>query len=128
MMYVCYKLKFTFFYRISGEPSQNGSSAHTSQNGGLNASHTVVNQSMSVLPISASGTPGAVAGPATNLNIGMDYWGTPTSSNIPAIRGKVPSTTIAGGVVTGGSRDSVQSQLWLQVNLENRPMMFILLP
>ncbi|KAK2373797.1 bZIP transcription factor [Trifolium repens] len=97
-----------------GEPSQNGSSAHISQNGGLNASHTVVNQSMSVIPISASGAPGAVAGPATNLNIGMDYWGTPTSSNIPAIRGKVPSTTVAGGVVTGGSRDSVQSQLWLQ--------------
>jgi plant G-box-binding factor len=118
-MYVCYKLKFTFFYRISGEPSQNGSSAHTSQNGGLNASHTIVNQSMSVIPISASGAPGAVAGPATNLNIGMDYWGTPTSSNIPAIRGKV---------VTSGSRDSVWSQRWLQVNLENRTMMFILFP
>ncbi|WJX56260.1 hypothetical protein P8452_41931 [Trifolium repens] len=97
-----------------GEPSQNGSSAHTSQNGGLNASHTVVNHSMSVIPISASGAPGAVAGPATNLNIGMDYLGTPTSSNVPSIRGKVPSTTVAGGVVTGGSLDSVQSQLWLQ--------------
>ena len=89
---------------------------HTSQNGGLNAPHTVVNQTMSVIPISASGAPGAVSGPATNLNIGMDYWNTPTSSNIPALRGKVPSTTVAGGVVTGGSRDSVQSQLWLQVN------------
>lgn len=99
---------------FEGEPSQNGSSVHTSQNGGLNAPHTVVNQTMSVIPISASGAPGAVSGPATNLNIGMDYWNTPTSSNIPALRGKVPPTTVAGGVVTGGSRDSVQSQLWLQ--------------
>jgi plant G-box-binding factor len=100
--------------------SISNNSAHNSQNGGLNAPHTVVNQSMPViLPISASGAPGVVAGPATNLNIGMDYWGTPTSSNIPAIRGKV---------VTSGSRDSVWSQLWLQVNLENRTMMFILFP
>jgi plant G-box-binding factor len=82
-----------------------------------------------ILPISASGTPGGFAGPATNLNIGMDYWGTPTSSNIPTIRGKVPYTTVAGGVVTSGSRDSVQSQLWLQLNnLENRTMKFILFP
>ncbi|KAK7307340.1 hypothetical protein VNO77_40303 [Canavalia gladiata] len=96
------------------EPSQNGSSAHTPQNGGLNAAHTVVNQTMSIIPISAGGAPGAVPGPTTNLNIGMDYWGTPTSSNIPALRGKVPSTTVAGGMVAAGSRDSVQSQLWLQ--------------
>ncbi|XP_027359656.1 bZIP transcription factor 16 isoform X2 [Abrus precatorius] len=96
------------------EPSQNGSSAHTPQNGGLNTSHSVVNQTMSIIPISAGGAPGAVPGPTTNLNIGMDYWGTPTSSNIPALRGKVPSTAVAGGMVTTGSRDSVQSQLWLQ--------------
>ncbi|KAJ1431085.1 G-box binding protein, multifunctional mosaic region [Sesbania bispinosa] len=96
------------------EPSQNGSSAHTSQNGGLNTPHAVVNQTMSIMPITAGGAPGAVPGPTTNLNIGMDYWGTPTSSSIPALRGKVPSTTVAGGMVTGGSRDTVQSQLWLQ--------------
>ncbi|XP_012574643.1 bZIP transcription factor 16 isoform X2 [Cicer arietinum] len=99
---------------FEGEPSQNGSTVHTSQNGGLNTAPTGVNQTMSILPISAGGAPGAVPGPATNLNIGMEYWGTPTSSNIPALRGKVPSTTVAGGIVTGGSRDSVQSQLWLQ--------------
>lgn len=98
---------------------------HTSQNGGLNTAPTGVNQTMSILPISAGGAPGAVPGPATNLNIGMEYWGTPTSSNIPALRGKVPSTTVAGGIVTGGSRDSVQSQLWLQVNFDNKLMIFI---
>ncbi|MED6220339.1 hypothetical protein PIB30_043947 [Stylosanthes scabra] len=96
------------------EPSQNGSSVHALQNGGLNTPHTVVNQTMSVIPITAAGTPGAVPGPTTNLNIGMDYWGTPTASNIPALRGKVPSTAVAGGMVAAGSRDSVQSQLWLQ--------------
>lgn len=80
---------------------------------------------MSIIPISASGAPGAVPGPATNLNIGMDYWGTPTPSNIPAMRGKVPST-VAGGMVTGGSRDNLQSQPWLQVNFDNKLMISIL--
>ncbi|XVF52050.1 hypothetical protein PTKIN_Ptkin04bG0233900 [Pterospermum kingtungense] len=91
-----------------GEASQNGSSAHGPQNGGPNAA-------MSVVPISAVGAATAVPGPTTNLHIGMDYWGTPASSTIPAMRGKVPSTPVAGGIVTPASRDSVQSQLWLQV-------------
>ncbi|XP_020978425.1 bZIP transcription factor 16 isoform X2 [Arachis ipaensis] len=39
-----------------------------------------------------AGVPGAVPGPTT----------------------KVPSTAVAGGMVAAGSRDSVQSQLWLQ--------------
>ncbi|GLT80624.1 hypothetical protein SLA2020_520550 [Shorea laevis] len=70
------------------EASQNGNSAHGRQN--------------------------AVPGPATNLHIGMDYWGAPASSAIPAIRGKVPSTPVAGGIVAAGSRDNLQSQSWLQ--------------
>ncbi|KAK7366987.1 hypothetical protein VNO80_08992 [Phaseolus coccineus] len=90
------------------EPSQNGTSAYTPQNGGLSAPATVVNQTVPIIPISAGGAPGAVPGPTTNLNIGMDYWGTPAPSNIPALARKVPSTAVAG------SRDSVQSQLWLQ--------------
>ncbi|XP_031267325.1 bZIP transcription factor 16-like isoform X2 [Pistacia vera] len=97
-----------------GEASQNGSSAHGSQNGGPNTSHPMVNQTMTIMPMSAAAAPGAVPGPTTNLNIGMDYWGAPASSNMPAIRGKVPSTPVAGGMVTAGSRDNVQSQLWLQ--------------
>nr|AAK39131.1 bZIP transcription factor 3 [Phaseolus vulgaris] len=90
------------------EPSQNGTSAYTSQNGGISTPATVVNQNVPIIPISAGGAPGAVPGPTTNLNIGMDYWGTPAPSNIPALGRKVPSTAVAG------SRDSVQSQLWLQ--------------
>lgn len=77
----------------------------------------MLNQTMAIMPITAAGAPGAVPGPATNLNIGMDYWGAPPSSGVPAMRGKVPTTPVTGGLVTAGSRDSVQSQLWLQVNL-----------
>lgn len=90
---------------------------HGPQNGGHGTPNTIMNQPMAVMPISAAGAPGALPGPTTNLNIGMDYWGAPTSSSVPAIRGKVPSTPVAGGIVTTGSRDSVQSQLWLQVSL-----------
>ena len=96
---------------IATETSQNGGSAHAAQNGGQGAS-TIMN----VLPISAASAPGVIPGPTTNLNIGMDYWGAPAASSVPAIRGKVPSTPVAGGLVTAGSRDGVQSQHWLQVN------------
>ncbi|XP_022717238.1 bZIP transcription factor 16-like isoform X2 [Durio zibethinus] len=97
-----------------GETSQNGSSAHGPQNGGPNAPHTMVNSTMPIVPISTAGAATAVPGPTTNLHIGMDYWGTPASSTIPAMPGKVPSTPVAAGIVTPASRDSVQSQIWLQ--------------
>ncbi|XP_074270240.1 bZIP transcription factor 16-like [Silene latifolia] len=86
--------------------SQNGNSAYVTQNGVVNAPHTIVNHAMAVGPMPG---PGGVAGPATNLNIGMDYWGTPASSPIPAMQGQV-----ATGVVSTGSRDNLQSQLWIQ--------------
>ncbi|XP_057518902.1 bZIP transcription factor 16-like [Amaranthus tricolor] len=94
--------------------SQSGNSAHVSQNGVLNAPHAMVNHAMTMLPMTAPGAPAAVPGPATNLNIGMDYWGTPASSPIPAMRGKVSSAPVATGIVPAGSRDNLQSQLWLQ--------------
>ncbi|XP_047172554.1 bZIP transcription factor 16-like isoform X2 [Vigna umbellata] len=68
------------------EPSQNGSSAP--QNGVHSRPQTLVNQTMPAIPISTASAPGAIPGPTTNLNIGMDYWGTPTSSAIPALHGK----------------------------------------
>ncbi|KAF9689610.1 hypothetical protein SADUNF_Sadunf01G0110200 [Salix dunnii] len=98
------------------DTSQNGGSAHGAQNGGHGATSAIMNQTMAVVPISAASASGALPGPTTNLNIGMDCWGAPASSNAPAIRGKVPSTPVAGGVVSTGSRDGVQSQIWLQVN------------
>ncbi|KAI3703563.1 hypothetical protein L1987_73724 [Smallanthus sonchifolius] len=51
-----------------------------------------------------------VPGP-TNLNTGMEYW---NGTNSPAMRGNVTSAPVAGGMVTAGSRDNMQSQLWLQ--------------
>ncbi|KAK8341578.1 hypothetical protein V6Z12_A08G175800 [Gossypium hirsutum] len=97
-----------------GEASQNGRSAHGPQNGGPNSAHSVANTALAIVPISTTGAATAVPGPTTNLHIGMDYWGTPASSNVPAMHAKVPSTPVAGGIVTPGSRDNVQSQLWLQ--------------
>lgn len=90
------------------EASQNGNSAHSSQNGGTSAPHSLVNQAMAIMPMSAVGA-GSVPGPTTNLNIGMDYWGAATSASIPAMHGKVPVS------VAAGSRDSIQSQMWIQV-------------
>lgn len=95
---------FPFNCVIIGEASQNGSSG---QNGVPNTAPMLLNQTMAVVPMPA----GAAVGPTTNLNIGMDYWGAPTS----AMRGKVPTPPVAAGIVTAGSRDSSQSQLWLQV-------------
>ncbi|KAA8522001.1 hypothetical protein F0562_012685 [Nyssa sinensis] len=94
---------------LEAEASQNGSAVHGSQNG-ANTPHTMVN----IVPMSATGALGGVPGPTTNLNIGMDYWGAATSSTIPALHGKVPSAPVAGGMVTTGSRDGIQSQRWLQ--------------
>jgi len=111
-------VKAEMFCCITDDPSQNGGSVP--QNGALNTPHTVVNQTMSVVPMSVAGPLTTVPGPTTNLNIGMDYWGTPTSSTIPAMHGKVPSTAVAGGMVNAGPRDGVHSQLWLQVNFVNR--------
>ncbi|GFP98071.1 cellulose synthase-like protein g3 [Phtheirospermum japonicum] len=98
----------------SAEPSQNGSTGHSSQNGGPNTSHAAVNQSMAMVPISAVGAVSGVPGPTTNLNIGMDYWGAAPSSAVPAMRGRVSANPAAGGMAATGSRDNVQSQLWIQ--------------
>ncbi|KAL8107658.1 bZIP transcription factor 16-like isoform X4 [Apium graveolens] len=93
--------------------SHNGN-AHGLQNGHY-ANSSMVNQPLSIVPISTAGTPGILPGPTTNLNIGMDYWGGATSAAIPAMRGQV-SPPITGGTVSAGARDNVQSQHWLQIS------------
>ena len=72
--------------------------------------------SIKLLSIMPTFAPSGVSGPTTNLNIGMDYWGAPTSSTLPALHGKVPSTAVAGGMVTSESRDSVI--LWMMSKLD----------
>ncbi|XP_056687268.1 bZIP transcription factor 16 isoform X2 [Spinacia oleracea] len=96
------------------DASHSGNSAHVAQNGVLNAPHTMVNHAMAMVPMPGPGAPVPVSGPATNLNIGMDYWGAPASSPIQAMRGNVSSAPVATGIVPVGSRDNLQSQLWLQ--------------
>lgn len=79
----------------------------------------MANPAMGMVPIPAPavGAVSGVPGPTTNLNIGMDYWGAAPSSGMPGMRGKVSATPVAGGVVATGSRDNMQSQLWIQVSL-----------
>ncbi|XP_058224525.1 bZIP transcription factor 16-like isoform X3 [Rhododendron vialii] len=96
------------------EACRNGVATRGSQNGGPTTLPTMVNQSMAIMPMPAVGAPGGVPGPTTNLNIGMDYWGTATPPTLPALHGKATPAPVAGGMVTAGSRDSLQSQLWLQ--------------
>ncbi|KAL7150496.1 hypothetical protein ABFS83_05G116300 [Erythranthe nasuta] len=89
----------------SAEPSQNGSAAHSSQNGGSSTPHAIVNQNMGIVPM---GVVSGVAGPTTNLNIGMDYWAAAPASAVPAMHGKVPPAPVQGGMLPN------ESQLWIQ--------------
>jgi plant G-box-binding factor len=89
--------------------SENGGSANGPQNGSAGTPILPVSQTVPIMPMTAAGVPG----PPTNLNIGMDYWGAPTSAGIPGMHGKV--STPVPGVVAPGSRDGGHSQPWLQV-------------
>ncbi|CAG7907914.1 unnamed protein product [Brassica rapa] len=64
---------------------------------------SVGSQTVPVMPMTAAGVPA----PPTNLNIGMDYWGAPTSASTPV-----------HGVVAPVSRDGGRSQPWLQDDRE----------
>jgi len=78
----------------------------SSQNGASRSpSEGKLNQAMAIVPMPSSGP---VAGPTTNLNIGMDYWAN-TASSAPAIHGKVTPTTVPGAVVP--------AEQWIQVCL-----------
>ncbi|KAI4364752.1 hypothetical protein MLD38_020806 [Melastoma candidum] len=96
------------------EVSQNGSAESAHQNGAASTPQGTVNQSMPIVPFTAGGVPG----PTTNLNIGMDYWGTPAAPVVPAIQGKVPAAPVAAGMASAANRDSMQSHMWLQDDRE----------
>ncbi|KAG2326693.1 hypothetical protein Bca4012_035631 [Brassica carinata] len=98
--------------------SQNGSGSgqdgkDASENGGSSANGprngTPVSQTVPIMPMPA-------AGPPTNLNIGMDYWGAPTSAGIPGMHGKASAPV--PGVVPPTPRDGGHSQPWLQDDRE----------
>ncbi|XP_077234918.1 bZIP transcription factor 1-A-like [Tasmannia lanceolata] len=101
---------------LEAEASQNGNAARIPQNGvACTSQQTMLNQTMAIMPMTPAGTPGGVAGPTTNLNIGMDYWGAPPPSPLPILRGKVPATPVGGPMVpTGLVGPREPSDLWLQ--------------
>ncbi|KAJ6809333.1 bZIP transcription factor 68-like [Iris pallida] len=89
---------------------QNDNRSRSTQNGvPRTPSQPVLTQHMPNMPMPASGVPGTVAGPTTNLNIGMDYWGATTPSPVPPISAKGPATAIGGAMVPGGP-----PELWVQ--------------
>ncbi|XP_031498786.1 bZIP transcription factor 16-like [Nymphaea colorata] len=61
--------------------------------------------------------PVAITGPATSLNIGMDYWNGPASAPAAAIQSKVPPPTSSAPILPApsmGPHDGVPSEMWLQ--------------
>ncbi|KAJ6834596.1 bZIP transcription factor 68-like [Iris pallida] len=89
---------------------QNGNRSRSTQNGvPRTQSQPMLNQGVAIMPMPAAGVPGAVSGPTTNLNIGMDYWGATTPSPVPPIRTKGPTTAVGGALVPGGP-----TELWVQ--------------
>lgn len=93
LKYAYSETALSYFVLLGETASESGGSAHGPPR---NGSNLPVNQTVTIMPVSATGVPG----PPTNLNIGMDYWS--GHGNVPAA---VP------GVVVDGS----QSQPWLQV-------------
>ncbi|KAH0930339.1 LOW QUALITY PROTEIN: hypothetical protein HID58_016066, partial [Brassica napus] len=83
--------------------SQNNSGSGGSANGPRDGSVGTPPDSASQQTMTAAGVPA----PPTNLNIGMDYWGAPTSASTPV-----------HGVVAPVSRDGCRSQPWLQDDRE----------
>ncbi|CAL9052977.1 unnamed protein product [Musa banksii] len=73
-------------------------------------------QTMPIMHMLPAGVPGVVAGPTTNLSIGMDYWVSPTSA-IPPEHGKVPAAAATGAMISGalvGASEKVPSEIWQQ--------------
>lgn len=97
MYFLVYAPHFSFC--TITEVSQRGT-AGGSQNGVTQIpSQAMLSHQMAIVSLPA---PGAVAGPTTNLNIGMDYWGAPSSSPVP-VHGK------------GAAAPGAPSDHWLQV-------------
>ncbi|KAG6538201.1 hypothetical protein ZIOFF_003313 [Zingiber officinale] len=94
-----------------GGVSQSSNFTGGSQNGvSQTPSQAMLSHPMAMVPLPAT-PPGSITGPTTNLNIGIDYWSTPSSSPIP-MHGKIPATAVGGAVVPGAPSD-----LWLQVSI-----------
>ncbi|KAJ8490244.1 hypothetical protein OPV22_011965 [Ensete ventricosum] len=103
----------------SDDTSQNDSQPKTS-GGGESFDDQALSQAMmshtrAVMPTPAAAGPGGVVGPATNLNIGMEYWAASSLSHIPSMHGKMPTTAVGGAVAPSGP-----SEHWLQDERERK--------
>ncbi|MQM00252.1 hypothetical protein Taro_032984, partial [Colocasia esculenta] len=115
--YICFGClsisKNAIYVSVSAGASQNGSAACSSQNGVANTPpQGTMTQPMPALPMAPAAAPGGFSGPATNLNIGMDYWGGPALSQIAPVCGKVHNPPIGGVLVPPGQ--NISSEIWLQ--------------
>ncbi|PIA63715.1 hypothetical protein AQUCO_00201218v1 [Aquilegia coerulea] len=103
--------------------SEKGSADAGVQNGGTTCSvssgvsQTFPSQAVTNPGMVTNAPPNSVPGPATNLNIGMDYWGGPTPPPVATGRAKLPTVQPPGAIVPSnvvGSRDGIPSELWIQ--------------
>eukprot|EP00249_Psilotum_nudum_P014760 c24988_g2_i1 orf=999-1754(+) len=75
-------------------------------------------QPVAAIPFAAAGNPATAAGPTTNLNIGMDYWGGVPPGTMGIARGKRSSTAVTTTAMVPSTsvlcpgRDT--PELWLQ--------------
>ncbi|XP_068658929.1 bZIP transcription factor 1-B-like [Aristolochia californica] len=95
----------------ASEDVQNGSTCGSALSGSTRT-QPPMNQNMTMMGVPQNG----VAGPTTNLNIGMDYWGVPAAS-VPAIRSKAPHVSSTSPIVPNnfmGAREGVPPEQWLQ--------------
>ncbi|KAK1263450.1 hypothetical protein QJS04_geneDACA017434 [Acorus gramineus] len=106
---------------LNAENGQNGSlvGGTSSEIANASATPTVLNQTMSLMSVPSGGFPG----PATNLNIGMDYWGGTSPSPISTRRNKLPIMPASGAIVPSNraaSRDGVPSEIWNEKELKRQ--------
>ncbi|XP_042391223.1 bZIP transcription factor 1-A-like isoform X1 [Zingiber officinale] len=80
--------------------SESGSLPKSSGHESFDASSlAMTNRGMEMIPIPTASTPGGVGCATTNLNMGMEYWGTPSlASPIPTMQGKMAVNKIGAGL------------------------------
>ncbi|KAL5995535.1 hypothetical protein ACLOJK_025598 [Asimina triloba] len=95
---------------LNADEAQNGATSNAATQAPL---IQMTNQTSPMLPVPTNVT----AGPTTNLNIGMDFWGGTAPSSMATIRGKLPIAPATTAIVPSAlvtSLDGVPSELWLQ--------------
>ncbi|KAG6508996.1 hypothetical protein ZIOFF_034379 [Zingiber officinale] len=83
----------------SKESDANSESGSLPKSSGHESFDAMTNRGMEMIPIPTASTPGGVGCATTNLNMGMEYWGTPSlASPIPTMQGKMAVNKIGAGL------------------------------